>query len=507
MDSTDGLSKINHFVVLMLENRSFDHMLGFLYPNKKGPNGQPFEGLTGKETNLGSQGKASAVFQIEAGDPDLYFYPKADPGEGFHNTNQQLFGTQAPAANAQPTMGGFIQNYASTLKWDQSQKDLVPLPGTVETDIMGCFTPAQLPVISGLAKGYAVCDQWFASAPTETLPNRAFALMATSQGHLDDKTKVFTAKSIFSLLEAQGVSWSVYGYSAPALTIGSVADITQADPSHFGLFTDFENAVDSGNLASFVFLEPSWDSQGNSQHPAYDVAAGEQLIYQVYNKLASSPIWNETLLVITYDEHGGCYDHVAPPATVAPDDSAGQYGFNFDRLGLRVPTVLVSPWIAAGTVCRAPEGAGGTPVPFDHTSLLKTVEVRFGLPSLTQRDAQAADFGGVFTLDAARKDNPLLKVTPPVNPAARYIPDAPTHLQQVHADLASDIHSPEELKGLQHHTGLAPAFSTGTQADDYIRGRYQNLMSAGGAKKPVKATKTEAKSSGKKIKKRKPVKV
>lgn len=406
-----GLSNINHFVVLMLENRSFDQLLGFLYADSQNqsPLGHPYEGLMGNESNLTSQGKPFQVFQIPANDKNLYFYPKADPGEGFQNTNAQLFGTTAPAAEAQADNSGFITNFGATLAWQQGQKnghwDI--LPGTAETDIMGMYTPDQLPVLSGLAKGYAVCDHWYSSAPTETLPNRAFALMATSQGFLDDKNKVYTAKSIFTLLADHQLTWAVYGYNAPPLTRHSVADITQAANSQFGQFKDFQAAVKSGKLANFVFLEPSWDAQGNSQHPVGSLAAGEAFIQQVYETLRGSKVWEQTLLIITYDEHGGNYDHVPPPGgAVAPDSSSGEYGFNFQRFGVRVPAVLVSPYIEAGTVYRVTQGIGGVPTPFDHTSVLKTVEKRFGLPPLTLRDAAAPDLGGVLTLSTARTDDP-----------------------------------------------------------------------------------------------------
>jgi phospholipase C len=239
----------------------------------------------------------------------------------------------------------------------------------VAAEIMVMFTPETLPVLSGLAKGFAVSDRWFSSVPTETLPNRAFAVAATSQGHMDDKTKTFTSPSIFGLLSNNGTSWAVYGYNSPPLTRQLFSDITDAEETHFGLFTDFEAAAAQGALAAFSFLEPSWESTGNSQHPNYDVSLGEQLIHDVYYALRNGPAWASTLLVITYDEHGGCYDHVPPPSgAVPPDASKGEYGFDFTRFGVRVPTVLVSPLVQPGTVFRA---AG--PTPFDHTSVLRTV--------------------------------------------------------------------------------------------------------------------------------------
>jgi phospholipase C len=467
--------QVNHIVVLMLENRSFDSMLGFLYANQANtsPLGHPFEGLTGNEFNLDSKGNKVTVYPIPANDPYLYYYPKIDPGEGFYNTNAQLFGTTTPAAGAQAANGGFVTNFAATLSLQQKSGggESSILPGTAETDIMGMYTPSELPVLSALAKGYAVCDFWFGSAPTETLPNRAFALTGTSQGHLSDSVKTFTAPSIFSLLGSHNGSWAVYGYDQLPLTKQLVADIAQAPAAHFGKFQDFKNAAQAGTLANFVFLEPSWGSKGNSQHPNYDVSAGEALISQVYSALFGSKVWNQTLLIITYDEHGGCFDHVPPPANATPPDNlAGQFGFKFTRFGPRVPTVLVSSWIPAGTVYRVAQTVAAAPTPFDHTSILKTVEKRFGLPSLTQRDAMAPDVGGVLTLSAARTDNPLAGVAPPVNANPNKIDDHVTHLQQAHAQLLSEIPSQSETKGIEHHDGY-PKFQTGTEAARFIRTR------------------------------------
>jgi phospholipase C len=431
----DGLSSVQHVVVLMLENRSFDHMLGFLYPGNVSPTGQPFDGLTGTESNPGSDGQPVTVFRIEPTTPSAYYMPGADPGEGYMATNDQLYGSDsgpASAGEAAPC-SGFVKDFAYTLGWQSKEPKRWPIvPGTVAGDIMGCFTPEALPVLSALARGYAVCDQWFASAPTETLPNRAFACAATSQGHMDDKTHTFTSPTIFGLLDAAGLGWAVYGYNAEPLTKNTFTQISTAAASHFGKFTDFRAAAAAGTLPPYTFLEPGWGSAGNSQHPNYDVALGEQLIHDVYEALRAGPGWPGTLLVITYDEHGGCYDHVPPPwGAVPPDSSAGEFGFGFDRFGVRVPTVLVSPLIAAGTVYRAP--AGGTPL--DHTSVLRTVEQRWNLPALTARDAAAPAFGDVLTLTTPRTDDVLAGVTVPVaagpGPAAGTV----SHLEAIGAEL------------------------------------------------------------------------
>jgi phospholipase C len=226
----------------------------------------------------------------------------------------------------------------------------------------------------------------------------------------------------------------VFGYNAQPLTRGNFPDTVGADASHFGLFTDFRAAAAAGTLPGYSFLEPSWSSTGNSQHPNYDVALGEQLIHDVYYALRNGPGWDSTLLVITYDEHGGCYDHVPPPSgATPPDSSAGEFGFDFTRFGVRVPTVLVSPLIAAGTVFRAPDGA----TPLDHTSLLKTVEQRWGLPALTARDAAAHGVGTALTLTAPRTDDPLAGVTVPTSTGTNPAQHETSHLQEVHADLVA----------------------------------------------------------------------
>jgi len=464
------LQSIDHFVVVMLENRSFDHMLGFLYADKNNisPTGQPFEGLTGNETNPDGKGGQVKVFKIQQTDPHPYFMPGANAGEGYLNTNWQLFGSeQQPSPIVPATNQGFVTNFASTLAWESKQPGTV-MPGTTPAQIMGMYTPQTVPILSGLASGYAVCDHWFGSAPTETFPNRAFVAMATSQGFVQDKScRIYTAPSIYTLLGKHGQTWAIYGYDAPPLSRGSVSDIKSAPPANFGEFADFQKAVKQGTLANYVFLEPSWGSSGSSQHPNYNVAVGEQFLHDIYYTLFGSPVWQKTLLMITYDEHGGCYDHVSPPENAAaPDNSAGELGFAFTRFGPRVPTVLVSPLIRAGTVFRSP---GITP--FDHTSILATVEKRFGLSSLTKRDAAAPDVGGALTLGQARADDPLSGVKVPTSSAAPVHPPGPTHLEQALAESAELLPVSDQTANAYHHE--MPTFKNGSEAVAYATARYR----------------------------------
>ena len=449
------LSAIQHIVHLMLENRSFDHMLGFLYAGSgnKSPSGADFEGLTGTEFNPDTSGNPVTVYKINPADPGAYFMPGADPGEGYANTNSQLFGSGTAPVPPVATNRGFVTNFDATIAWDQRAGRSVQ-SGTTASDIMGMYTPQALPVMSGLARGFAVCDHWYSSVPTETFPNRAFACAATSQGHMNDGTASYTVQSIFGLLAAHNVSWKIYGYNAEPLTRKNFPDTTNAPDSNFGKFTDFTADAAGGTLPAYAFLEPGWGSAGNSQHPNYDVALGEQLIHDVYYALRGGPGWQQTLLIISYDEHGGIYDHVPPPSgAVPPDDSPGEFGFDFTRFGVRVPALLISPRIAPGTVFRVPAGT----MPLDHTSVLKTVETRWSLPALTRRDAAAPDVGDALTLATPRTDDPLAGVTVPTSTGANPAAAEVSHIQQVDAQLTAQLPvTNEQLAGApllnQQHT-------------------------------------------------------
>jgi phospholipase C len=440
--SASGLAAIEHIVVLMLENRSLDHLLGYLYHDSDNvsPRGDAFDGLTGHESCPGADGTPVTVYPITPSTPNAYFLPGADPGEGYAPTNNQLYGaTAAPMTGAVAPMTGFVTDYTTAIA-DNRTKGWYVVPGTTPDMIMACHTPQTLPILSGLARGFAVCDHWYCSAPTMTMPNRAFACAGTSQGHLDDKTKAFTVPSIFGSLTTAGVSWKIYGDTKSPLTKLDFPDTQHAPATHFGLFTDFRADAAAGRLPGYTFLEPEWSSTGNSQHPNYNVALGEQLILDVYRALSAGPAWPSTLLIITYDEHGGCYDHVSPPwGATPPDNSVGEFGFDFTRFGPRVPTVLVSPLIEAGTVFRVPPGS----VPLDHTSILATIEHRWSLPALTHRDAAAPHVSAALTLPTARTDDPLAGVTAPTPPP---IPPAmaaqPSHLQRVHAELLASAAGP-----------------------------------------------------------------
>jgi phospholipase C len=176
------------------------------------------------------------------------------------------------------------------------------------------------------------------------------------------------------------------------------------------------------------------------------------------------------LLIVTYDEHGGCYDHVPPPENaVAPDNSPGESGFDFKRFGLRVPTVLISPLIPAGTVYRT-----ASATPFDHTSILATIEKRFGVAPLTARDAAAPDVSGVLTLATPRTDDPLAGFKVPAAKSTPPLPAGPDQLEMALAEGAERLPIDEGAAGHQH---VLPQFKSGKEAVDYARRRYRKYAS------------------------------
>ena len=421
-----GLDSIDHVVLVMLENRSFDHMLGFLYP-KSGD----FEGLDGTESNLAADGSEVRVSQITPGIQNAYYFPLANPTEGYTATNEQLFSSDTPPASGEAANDGFVTSFARELQHPAHPLD-PKLVGAVPASIMGMYAAETLPVLAGLAKGFAVCDGWFASVPTQTFPNRAFAVAGTSLGYVDNSARsvpAFDTPSVFGKLADAGQTWKIYGYSGEPLTAHDFPDTVKPGPNGEVVsgFTRFQSDAANGTLAAFSYIEPEWATHRrpthhpgddhnfqieNDQHPVSNLAVGEKLLYDIYQALRSNgPAWGKTLLIITYDEHGGNYDHVHPPTgAIAPDDVIGPSGFDFTRFGVRVPAVLVSALIPEGTILRAP--AGGQP-PFDHTSIIATLRARFGIGALGRRDAAAPDLGSILTLQTPRTDDPLAGIEPP----------------------------------------------------------------------------------------------
>lgn len=426
---------IRHVVVLMLENRSFDCMLGMLYPSSVG-----FDGLTGAEMNAWHKPDGSQQHIQVWVDPALtaqtVCIPDPDPGELFADIHMQIYGlTDGGAPNpGAPAMGGFVDNY-------MRQRTTTPAPDPFS--VMHYFTPDQVPVISQLARAFGVSDRWHASAPCQTWPNRFFVHTGTANGYVNNSPTHFPyqMKTVFNRLEEAGQNWRVYFHDIPqSATLALLWDRALTHFRHFE--TDFAQDAAAGSLPAYSFIEPRYftdtllNKMPNDEHPPHNVAYGEALIAAVYNAVRGGPRWKQTLLVITYDEHGGCFDHVVPPPATRPDALTPD-GFDFGYFGVRVPAVVVSPYMRPGNVIR-PSGA----TPFDHTSIIATLRKLFGLASLTARDAAAPDL--LEALEAAPdNDGPASITTPAIPPApaqvARAAAKPPNDLQRSLSTAAAQL--------------------------------------------------------------------
>lgn len=425
---------IEHVVVLMLENRSFDCMLGKLYPTDPS-----FEGIRGDEQNLWLN-QPVKVWPVPGDtlDATSACIPTPDPGELFIDMNAQLFGDPAGAA---ATMSGFVQNYMAQQ----------PVPPDCRAP-MHYFKPEQVPVISDLARAFGVCDQWHASAPCQTWPNRFFVHSGTCLGYVNNSHFPFpyTAPSIFKRLSDCGKGWRVYFHDAPQSIM--LRDIWLEAPFHFRFFSTFLSDAINGTLPNYSFIEPRYftdlflNNIPNDEHPPHNVLYGEQLIADVYNAIRQSPCWKKSVLIITYDEHGGCFDHMRPPAAVAPDNHEPD-GFAFNRYGVRVPTVIISPYMAPGSKVRAmPTGvpSAAAPYPFDHTSIIATLRKLFNLGApLTSRDAVAPDLVSALSLENPENDGPpsisanLARAT--IEQLKERGASAPNHMQAALSQMASQL--------------------------------------------------------------------
>ena len=414
-----AMDEIRHVVVLMFENQSFDRLLGYLTLDDPS---EALAGLTGAETNpLSPPADMTPIPVMKVSTPSAYV-TEPGPGHDFEDVNQQLFSDRMPADTSTPQNKGFVLNYSWQVGSDGRRL------GPRGRDIMGCLDPDLLPVTSALAQSFVVCDHWFSSVPGPTWPNRFFVHAATAAGLLVTPetpselasqfwSSSYRMRSIFENLQEHGHSWKVYFDDyAQAFALRNL----HAYGDRFQKFEQFAADVAGGMLPTYSFIEPrSFSAPGypaNDQHPPHHLLEGERLLAAVYDTLrAEQPVWRHCLLVVLYDEHGGFYDHVPPTGAVPPDDVvATPSGFRFDRLGVRVPALLVSPWVGEG---RADHTG------YDHTSLLATLKKMLNLPSfLTARDAVANTFEHNF-LPAARSAS-LANLSARVPKATGPIPSA-----------------------------------------------------------------------------------
>jgi phospholipase C len=459
MPPADRSTALDHVVVVMFENRSFDNMLGRLYQPGEVAS---FEGVVGRDLvnpvpdwATDHSGGDVVHYGVAAG----LNTPSPDPGEEYPHVNTQLFGHIDPAANRglpagkmtapfnapsssrqRPSMDGFVADYISAFTAEIGRQ-----PSYAEyAQIMTGHAPAQVPVTSALARGFATFDHWFCEVPSQTFANRSFFHAGSSSGYVVNMMPPSsfplhnTAETIFERLERQGLSWRVYCDPPSRLSLTGIIHAPRLRPyfgTHFVSTDEFLQDAADGTLPAYSFIEPNLLYGHNDMHPAFDalfhgsnvdppssLLGGEALLAKIYNAIrsAASPRGSNalnTLFVVTFDEHGGTYDHVPPPAAPPPYPASapGQLNFGFDRSGVRIPAIAVSAWIPDRTVVTSQ---------YRSTSVIATLRRRWQLGSpLTARDAIAADLAPVLSLQAPRDPADWPDVTPgPVPPYASQVP-------------------------------------------------------------------------------------
>jgi phospholipase C len=486
------LPGIKHVVVVMFENRSFDNMLGFLYPQTP-----TFNALSGSGSNpTDPSDPTSKTETVWSGSGSgIYTLPNPDPGELFDDMNEQIYGSSDTSGSEK--MDGFVWNYVQQPpEYPSGSSDPVDAE---PQNVMHCYQPDQVPVTKALAQGYMTSDVWFASGPVQTFMNRVFAHCGTpsvgknGQAPVNNTDYDFTPVSIFSggpvtsvsIFEAldqsnvapvNNLNWKVYYHDYPISYLvryvyqqrynypvdnTCVVNYNRVDWPKKDSGPTFAQDCQNGTLPTYSFIEPryssNWNGTGtnlnpNSNHPGgsilleanqggpINVYYGESLLLDIYTQLYNasygSPrgrnpnLLNETLLIVIYDEHGGCYDHVEPSTqAVSPYKGQTVPGFQYTRYGVRVPAFFINPYISSMNSQRMPKAfcpQSGT-LPFDHTTIISTLIAQFGLKCneknyLTPRDQSAPTLEGLFDLTSPRtptSDDPL------PDPSSIQLPPAP----------------------------------------------------------------------------------
>lgn len=383
---------------------------------------------------------------------------------------------------------GFAANFAASGGSD---------PGTV----LRCFDPASLPVLTTLCREFAICDRWFSSMPGLTWPNRFFAAAASSNGleHTPTLGELtvwetvngfgFQTGTIFDRLRSKQLPYRLYGpmFSITGALKG-IAPFEVRPHSHFA--TDL---TDPAYPAAYTLIEPDYGNVlahyvgGTSQHPLDDVRGGEKIIKSTYEALRSSPLWDTSMLIITWDEHGGLYDHVHPSTAPTPGDAVdtrfNHARFGFDVYGVRVPAVVISPLVPRNLVDHRT---------YDHTSILATIEHAFGINPLTARDAAARSLLNLASLPQARTDAPATLPDPagstvatPTSRALSGPPPSPNSSVN-HGNLPGFIHvalrqdlavTPVEEHG--ERLARVDAISTRGDAKNYLEEVHQRVTNNG----------------------------
>ena len=464
----NGGPGFDHLVVLMYENRSCDNLLGHLYDEHTLPAGRRFEGLAfGSYSNPDPAGGPDIPAHIYAGTTDFVMrQPSPDPGEVYPHVNTQLYDIVDPPSNADerlrelqppynapkpgatPTMRGFVRDYAGVLRKDTGREPALD----DYRRVMGGFSPDMLPVFTTLARQFAVYDDWHCAVPSQTFCNRSFFNASTSHGYVDNGgaeglRKWFDPKNdaptVFNRLEEAGRSWRVYYDDRQLISLTGFIHAPALEPywkTHFRTMSQFYVDVAEGTLPDYAFVEPRLLYDHNDMHPPggpmseeeiagetvvggaiSDVRAGDLLLHRVYSAIRSANSARgsnalNTMLLVTFDEHGGTYDHVPPGRATPPDDSGpGENGFLFDRLGVRVPAIAISAYTERNTIIHEE---------MHHGAVIATLAKKYRLRHLTERDRGARTIENAVNRSSPRQPGTWPDTHPqylPANPEA----DAP----------------------------------------------------------------------------------
>ncbi|HLK34592.1 MAG TPA: alkaline phosphatase family protein [Terriglobales bacterium] len=429
------IAQINHIIVLAQENRSFDHYFGHLadYWSAHGYSAEPFDGEPSDASNPGTDGSAVNAYHLST---TCVENPSPSWNESHADWNHE------DPTSSSPKLDGFVRTAAA----ERSPSTGLPYNDSKGIRVMGYYTDRELPYYYFMASNFATSDRWFSPVMTRTQPNRMYLYAATSHGHVYPLTPTspqLSDKTIIQLLQDNGISWKIYvhpdtnGCAKPAclfaqsymnqFTYGNT--ILQKYPQNLAPISQYLTDVKNGTLPQVSFIEPASEASLD-EHPSDDdvapqlapnVEAGSNYVASLINALMGSSSWNDSVFFLTFDEAGGFYDHVPPQPAVSPDgippsdlvtqpspdicasgNGAGGYTCDFTLTGYRVPLIVISPFAKKHYVSHTVA---------DYTAMLKFIETRFNLPSLTARDGAQMDMTEFF--DFANEP----WATPPMPPA------------------------------------------------------------------------------------------
>jgi phospholipase C len=414
---------IDTLVIVMMENRSFDHYYGALRLEEE----RAVDGLQADFANPRSDGSRAAVFQLASRCVD-------DPPHGWDSSRRQV---------NDGLNDGFVREHHARVG------------AAAGDEVMGYHNRAQLPVLYGLSDEFVLCDRWFSSVLGPTWPNRFYLHSAQANGRRNNNFPEtgagFQWPTLYDRLAQAGIGWQYYYTDLPFLILFGNVRRRQT----FATITDFHEQARSGTLPPVCVVDPGFGL--NDDHPPHDFHLGQAFLSSIVHALGQSPQWSRSMLIITYDEHGGFYDHVPPPRV---EDERADLGF--DQLGVRVPGVIVSPYAKRGHVSS---------LLYEHSCWPAFVGWLFGLEPLTVRDANANLFLDALDVDRVRRHDPRPFPTLPVVEVDNQIPPECLRFQPA-----------QEIELFANAGGVPAALDLRPQGPETLRRINRELLRMRGAR-------------------------